>query len=128
MIGTTDEIFNYLYDKKADDVFEIKKKEKKSLRSLAQNNFFYWLFSEIWNHLWESKEDVKKYFMIWCFWIKEIEMFWVKQQIPIKNTTKELKKEEAIFLINTLWKFVWTHNIPCKYTPREVESLLNSEF
>lgn len=104
----------------------ISTKYTKEMRTLVQNRMFKWLFSEIWKHLWYRKEDIQKFFMKWLFWVKEIELFWVKQEVENISSTKDLEKEQAIYLIDSLLEFIQKHKINCKYTPREVQSLYDS--
>jgi hypothetical protein len=104
----------------------IGKKETKEMRNKNQNNMFHWLFGEIGKHLWYKTEDVKGFFMKWLFWTKEIELFWQIQEIAIINSTTDLKKEQAILLIDSILQFIQKHNIPCKYSSREIDSLYDS--
>ena len=126
------EIFNkvceYL-EKQPEDkeiIVFISNKETKEIRTATQNSMFYWLFTEIWNHLWEKPDDVKMYFLAWCFWTKKIKIS--KQEMEINNIchTSELEKEQAIFFIDTILRFIEIKNIPCKYIPRELQSLYDS--
>jgi len=105
----------------------IAEKETKEMRSLWQNNFFWGLFTEIWKYMWEDKETVRTIFMWIAFWLREYKLNnWKSINIPKKAHTADLEKTEAIYLIDLLWKFIEDKNIPCKYTPKEIQSLYDS--
>lgn len=98
----------------------------REIRTKYQNDFIYWLCEEIGKHLWEKKEDVKRYFLIGCFWSRKVKLSKIEVEMPLKPETSKLTKEEAIFYIETLMKFIQLKNIPCKYSPAELRSLLES--
>lgn len=100
--------------------------ETKEMIKHSQRKMLRWLCSEIWKHMWEESERVKQIFLIWCFGAKEMQMWKFKTDVAIKPTTSELTKTETIFYINAQWKFICDNNIPCKYTPRDIQSLLES--
>jgi hypothetical protein len=41
MIGTKQQVIEYLQDKKEDEIFEITKKQEKTIRSIAQNKYYF---------------------------------------------------------------------------------------
>jgi len=47
MIGNKQQILSFLQDKDESDIFEIVKKQEKSLRSLAQNKFYWSIVIDI---------------------------------------------------------------------------------
>ncbi len=104
----------------------ITEKETKEQRTLTQNSMFHWLFGEISKHLWEPLEFVKYYFLAWCFGVEKKKYSKLEIDIPKIASTALLEKDEAIFFIDVILKFIQKHNIPCKYTPRELQSLYDS--
>lgn len=101
------------------------KKETKEIRTKKQNNMFYWLFWEIWKHLWYSDYEVKSYFLSY-FWTKEIDFFWEKREVNIINETSKLEKEQAIFFIEIIKAFIEKNNIPCRYSSLDFQNLINT--
>ena len=101
-------------------------KETKEVRTLAQNNTWYKLFWGISKHLGVPVDEVKIYFMIWCFGSKKITLSKNTMDIPIIYQTHLLTKEQGIFLIDILISFVKIKNIPITITPREIQSLYDS--
>jgi len=104
----------------------IEEKETKALRTLTQNNMFHWLFWEIAKHLWEHMEDVKQNFMKWLFWVKKTKLWKLEFENAIKPHTSDLTKEESIFLIDNILKFIEKYKVPCKYSSAELKSLYDS--
>ena len=96
------------------------------IRTKAQNNMFQWVFTQIWNHLWEKKDDVKMYFLAWMFWTKTLKLSQKEYEFPIISHTSDLTKEQAMDLISILFKFIAKHKVPCKYTPRDLQSLYDN--
>ena len=101
-------------------------KESKAIRTRTQEKSYYRLFNWIAQHLWNNIQEVKIYFLIGCFWSKKIQLSKNYIEIPIISQTRDLTKEQAIFLIDTLIAFTKLKNIPCEITSRELESLYNS--
>lgn len=122
------EVCDYLenLDDTKEVVVYISSKETKEMRTKYQNDMFYWLFWEVGNHLWETAENVKIYFLAWCFWTKTVKLSKITQEIPIIMHTSDLKKDQAIFFIDTILTFIKLNDIPCKYTPRDIQSLYDS--
>ena len=121
----TKEAIEYLSAKKEIE-WEILKADTKWARTLKQNRMFKWLFSEIWKHQWWKWYEVQWFFMKALFGVKSIKMFWEIQDIPNISSTTQLSKEQAIDLIDSILNFIRHHDIPCKYSPREIESLYAS--
>lgn len=107
-------------------VVYISTKETKEMLLHTQRKMFRWLFTEIWNHLWEDAEQIKQNFLKWLFWTKTVKTGKLTFENAIKPTTSELEKEEAIFFIDSIMKFIEKYWVPCKYTPKAVQSLYNS--
>lgn len=112
MLKTKTQILEYLEDKQDDDVFEIIKKKEKSLRSLAQNKYYFGvLVKEIGNFHWylpvETHELIK--LTVWV------------------ETTTDLDTSEFKFMcemIRDLWNTKFWVYIPA---PNEIEELRSIE-
>jgi len=113
MIGTKEQIIEWIQDKKDDVILEISQKRTKTSRSLAQNRY-YWLILDIiadfhWNDVLEQHELIKMYFKL--------------------ETTTNLEIEEFTFLIESirsLWKTKFGVYIPKPNELSEMDWL--SEF
>lgn len=123
-----DKVCEYLDKQKEDKeiIVVIANKDTKKIRSLSQNNTFWKLFTEIWNHLWYKKEEIHDILLGWVFGTYEITIWPVNKQMLNKPKTSELTKEEWIHFIDSILEFCKTHNIPVEITPREIQSLYNS--
>jgi len=122
------EITEY-FERQAEDkqlICIISDKETKEMIKHTQRKMLRWLCSEISKHMWEQPERVKQIFLIWCFWAKPMSMGKFHTVVPKKPTTSELTKKETIFYIETIWKFICDNKIACKYSPKEIQSLLES--
>ena len=112
MIKTKSQILKYLEDKQEDEIFEIKKKHPKSLRSIAQNKYYFGvIIKEISNFHWYTPIETHEL---------------VKQTLWIKTTT-DLEKDEFKFMIDMirdLWKNTYNVYIPA---PNEIEELKSLE-
>lgn len=127
MIWNKQEILEYLEKQKdADQDFIIAKKESKEGRTLAQNKYWYKLFSEISKHLWYNVDEVKWYLLAWTFGTKKLKLHRVEIEIPVISRTRDLTKEQGIFFIETILKFIKLKNIPIQITNRELDSLYES--
>lgn len=104
----------------------ITEKETKEIRTLAQNRTWYKLFWWISKHLWNHIQEIKIYFMIWCFWSKKLKLSKNYMEIPIISETHKLTKEQGILLIDTLLAFAKIKNIPIEITPLEIRNLYDS--
>lgn len=130
-IWTPQEIYNFISEELEKNSSEklicyIWKKETKETRTLYQNNFFWGLFSAIADYMWENKEFVRTIFLWTLFWTRKIRFNKEVIYTPIKPTTKDLDKKDAIYLIESLIKYIEDKNIPCKYSSRNMQSLLES--
>ena len=126
MIWTQDQITEYMNKGTPEQIYVCYKKESKAGRLLTQNRMFKWLFWEISKTIWIKARDIQGFFMKWLFGVKEVELFWIKQEVALINSTTELTKEEAIYLIDKILEFIQAHKINCKYTSSEIQSLHDS--
>ena len=132
IIGKPLEIFNqiteYLEKQKEDKelVVYIANSETKEIRTLQQNKTFYKLFTDIWNHLWEKKDDVKEMLLAWVFWTRLVKIWKIEKEVNIEKHTSELTKEQWIKFIDTILAFCEREKLPITITSREIESLYNS--
>lgn len=73
MLGTKKDILEWLQDKKEEDIFEITKKQEKSLRSQAQNRYRWSCVVEtISNWSWDNPISTH---------------YWLKQMFKLETTT-----------------------------------------
>lgn len=121
-------ICNYLdkYTKSENIIVYISEKETKEIRTLGQNNTFWKIFTEIWNHLWYSKEEIHDIMLWWVFGTYTVELWFIKKEMLNKPKTSKLNKEEWIKFIDEMIWFCKKHNIPIEITPREIQSLYES--
>lgn len=122
------DVCNFLEKQKDDtNIFcYIWKKITKDMRTTAQRNTYYMLFSQIGNHLWLHKEAVKSFFLIGCFWISKLSLWDKVIEIPIISSTTELTKEQGMFLIDSILEFCKHRDVPIQFTPRELRSLIEN--
>jgi len=120
-------IMNYLENIEEDQelICYIWKKETKEARSVFQNNFFYGLFWEISKHLWYDVQEVKMY-LLSIFWNKKVKLWSKEIEIPNISNTSDLTKEQAIFFIDVILKFIQKYKIPCKYTDLDFKNLIET--
>ena len=112
MIGNKQQILSFLQDKDESDIFEIVKKQEKSLRSLAQNKFYWSIVIDIiWNFHWftpvETHLMLKKTFNIdtttelttseFKTLIEMIQDVWVNKFNVIIPNPSDLKDEESLY-------------------------------
>jgi len=114
------------YKEEQEIIVYISKTETKEMILHTQRKMLRWLCSEISKFMWEKPERVKQIFLIWCFGSEDLKMWKFTTQVANKPTTSELTKKETIFYIDVIWKFICDNNIACKYTPREIQSLIDS--
>lgn len=111
MIKTKQQIIEYLEDKNEDDIFEISKKQEKTIRSEAQNRYYWWFVVQTicdWN--WDTPIEAH---------------YWIKQTFKIETTTN-LSTWEFKFIIDTireLFERVYWLIIPLPKDIKEEESL-----
>ena len=104
----------------------INKKETRETRSLAQNNTFWKLFTEIWNKLWYKKEEIHDFMLWWVFWTYEVKIWPITKQMLNKPKTSELNKEEWIHFIDAILEFCKSNDIGVEITSKEIQSLYDS--
>ena len=122
MTWNKEKIIEYVSKWKEEQIFICEKKETKAWRTLWQNNFFYWLFSDIEKQTPFSSEIIKQYILSSVFWKKEV--YW--ELVNNKTETSKLTTKEAADLINWIIIFCEENTIRIKYTSREAQSLYNS--
>ncbi len=122
------EVCEYLdkQDSEKDIIVYISKKETKEMRTLAQNKTFWKLFTDIWNHLWEKKENVKEMMLWGVFWTEKIKVWRITREINIEKHTHKLTKEQWIHFIDSILAFTKKYNMPITVTPRELQNLYDS--
>ena len=120
------ELIEYLKTQKEETEWIYKKKKTKAGRSLNQNNLFYQLFTDIWNHLWEEKDDVHDMMLWWTFWTHTVKIWRIEKEILNEKHTSKLTKEQGIKFIDTMIKFCEKYDIPVTVTSREIKSLYES--
>lgn len=114
MIGNKQQVQEYLNKQNEEDIFELTKKKEKSIRSLAQNRFY-----------WGYVIDIIGNF----HWFTPVETHLAIKQTFNLETTTELSTTEfkiLIEMIQDLWENKFNVKIP---NPRDIkaeESLFNS--
>ena len=126
MRGNKEKIQSYIDKWTEEQEYIINKVESKAGRSLNQNSTFYKLFTDIWNHLWESKEDVHDMMLWWVFWTKEVTIWILTKDVLIEKHTSKLCKEQWIKFIDTMLAFCKKYNLPITITSREITNLYES--
>ena len=123
-----EEIWNYFNDLKEEQeiIVIISKKENSTTRTLSQNKTFWKLFTDIWNHLWETKEDIKDMLLWGVFWTREVKVWRITREVNIEKHTHKLTKEQWIKFIDTTLAFCKKYDLPITVTPRELQDLYNS--
>lgn len=118
------------YLEKIDDEKEIFiyvwNKQTKEIRSLSQNNTFWKLFTDIWNHLWYTKEETHDILLMWVFWTKTLKLWKIEKEVALKPKTSELTKEEWKNFIDTILAFCKREDLPITITSKELRSLYES--
>jgi len=122
MIWNKNQITEYVFKGKEEQIYICYKKESKSWRTLGQNNFFYWLFSDIEKQSPFSSETIKQYILSRVFWKKEV--YW--ELVNNKTQTSKLTTKEAADLINWIIIFCEENTLRMRYTSAEARSLYNS--
>ncbi len=122
----TKEAIEYLENKKEEYEWEFYRSHTKAARSLAQNNTWYLLFSVISKYQWYPVDEIKLFFLMACFWEKELIMYWAKSRIPAVWHIHNLTKEQGIFLIDTVLEYIKKHDIPFTLQTKDLQSLYDS--
>ena len=126
MEWTALEVIEYMDKSEETQVFICIKKESKKGRSINQNNTFYKLFTDIGNHLWETKDDVHDMMLWWIFWTKEVRIWIITREVNIEKHTSKLTKEQWIKFIDTMLAFAKRENMPITVDSAEIKSLYES--
>lgn len=112
MIKTKTQILEYLFDKEDDSLFEIIERQEKSLRSIAQNKYYFWVIVKmISDYHWYSPVETHEL---------------LKLTLNIQTTT-DLDTKDFKFiceLIRDLWNTKFSFYIP---KPNELEELRTLE-
>lgn len=120
------EIIEFLEKQKENISWDLYKTFTKEGISKAQKNTFELLFWIISKYQWYHRDEIKIFFLIWCFWEKHF-MMWDKEiMIPTVWSTMNLSKEQWIFLIDTILEYIKIQNIPFTLTTRELQSLYDN--
>jgi len=123
----TKQIIQQYIDKgKQDQVYICVKEENKEWRTIAQNRTWYKLFNWISTHLWYNIEEVKSFLLAGTFGTHKMKLNTEEIEVPNESRTSKLTKEQWIFFIDTILKFVKLKDIPVEITPREIQSLYDS--
>ena len=107
---------------KDNQVYICAKEESKEGRTLQQNDFYYWIFSEIEKQTPFSQETIKQYLLWRAFWEKEV--YW--KIVNNKTKTSKFTKKEAQEFITAILDFCTEHTLHIKYSSREEQSLFNT--
>lgn len=113
-------------DEDKEVVILISSKETKEMRTIQQNKTFYKLFTDIGNHLWESKEDVHDMMLWGIFWTRSVTIWRITKEINVEKHTSKLTKDQGIHFIDTMLAFVKKYDMPITVTSREIDSLYES--
>lgn len=114
MIKTKLEIIKYLEQQKDDEIFDISKKQDKTIRSLAQNRYYWWyVVDTICKWSWDTPISTH---------------YGIKKTIWVETTT-DLSTDEFKFIIDLIRDLFLTKynlNIPLPRDIKEEESLFES--
>ena len=119
------DIFNDVSDylKKQPDNKEITvfiaNKETKEMKTRSQEQFYYWMFSEIEKQTPFSAWTIKQY-LLWRVFGKK-EMFW--ELVNNKTETSSFTRKEAVEFIESVQMFIEENSLHCKYISRDMQSL-----
>ncbi len=120
------ELIEYLQTQKEDINWVCEKTKNKSWRTLSQNKAFQKLFTDIWNHLWEDKDDIHDMMLWWVFGTKEVTIGRITKDVLIEKHTANLSMEKWTKLIDTILAFCKKYDLPITITSREIQSLYES--
>ena len=120
------EIIEFLEKQKENISWDLYKTFTKEGISKAQKNTFELLFWIISKYQWYYRDEIKIFFLIWCFWQKPFKMWDKEIMIPTVWSTMNLSKEQWIFLIETILEYINIQNIPFTLTTRELQSLYDN--
>ena len=105
-------------DNKEITVF-IANKETKEMKTRFQEQFYYWMFSEIEKQTPFSAWTIKQY-LLWRVFGKK-EMFW--ELVNNKTETSSFTRKEAVEFIESVQMFIEENSLHCKYISRDMQSL-----
>ena len=120
------EIIEFLEKQKENISWDLYKTSTQEGISKAQKNTFELLFWIISKYQWYYRDEIKIFFLIWCFWQKPFKMWDKEIMIPTVWSTMNLSKEQWIFLIETILEYINIQNIPFTLTTRELQSLYDN--
>ncbi len=112
MIGTKQQLIEFLSKQDENSIFELTKKQEKSIRSLAQNRYWHWIICKTISE-WSWDNNIWVHYML-------------KEMFNIETTT-DLSTDEFAFMCKTiidLFKEKYNVRIPL---PNEDEDLKNLE-
>lgn len=123
-----EKVWDYLNKQKEEQeiIVLISNKETKEIRTLAQNNTFWKLFTDIGNHLWEDKHDVHDMLLGWVFGTHTVKLGRIEREVLNEKHTSKLTKEQGIKFIDTILAFCRKYNLPITITSREIKDLYES--
>lgn len=126
MIWNKQEIIDFLDTQKEDALFFIDKEESRASKTRQQEKTYYKLMTDISKHLWYNVDEVKMYLLSWCFWTKKLKLSKTEIEIPVISRTRDFTKEQWIFFIDTLLKFIELKKIPITLTTQDVKNLYDN--
>lgn len=126
MKKTSKEIIKKLEKEDKNKLWYLFWENTKAWKTRAQKNTFELLFWIISKYHGYHRDEIKIFFLIWCFWEKYLKMWDKKCRVPIVWSTMDLTKEQGIFFIDTILEYIKIQKIPFTLTTREVKSLYNS--
>ena len=97
----------------------ISTRETKEMRTLWQNNFFYWLLTWIAKETQFSSDEIKQYILWEVFWQKEV----LGRILNNKTKSSKLSTKEAWSFIRWIQEFCYSNDIKMKYVSREDQTL-----
>jgi hypothetical protein len=111
MIGKEQDVIEWMKDKKEDAIFEITQKREKTIRSLAQNRYYFWIIIDVLSNFhWENPVSMHEL---------------IKQTVGVETTTN-LSTSDFKFmceLIIETWRVKFWVHIPKPNEVQELESL-----
>ena len=120
------ELIEWLSNQKQDLEWLLFKADTKAAKTEAQKRTFELLFWIISKYHWYHRDEVKIFFLTWCFWQKPLKM-WIREiMVPIVWSTMWLSKEQWIFLIDTILEYIKINNIWFTLNTKEIQSLYDS--
>lgn len=120
------ELIEWLSNQKQDLEWLLFKADTKAARTEAQKRTFELLFWIISKHNWYHRDEIKIFFLTWCFWQKPLKMWTREIMVPIVWSTMWLSKEQWIFLIDTILEYIKIENIWFTLNTKEIQSLYDS--